>query len=392
MLKEKTARKLLIRKEKGLFRYREALDADSEKEKINFCNNDYLGLVKDTRLLRALCHSAEEYGVGGNGSGLVSGYRKSHENLEKALAEFLQRDRAVVFSSGYMANLSVFGALLDKEDSLFQDKENHASLLDAAKLSSAPMKRYAHQDAQSLKMHLEKNKSALVASNGVFSTTGEIAKLVDLVKVCDEYQATLFVDDAHGIGVLGHRGAGVLEEQQLSQEQVPLLSFALSKAFGGFGGVVSGDETLMEGIVQFARPYCYSTALPPPMVAAMEVALSIIKDEKWRRDKLAENITFFREKVLNLGLCFFPSKTAIQSLVIDDIPFLMTIKEGLYQKGFRVSVLRPPSVSPQNSLLRITLSALHTREDISHLLENISALYNNKDLNSLRAFNHAIIS
>src|SRR5574337_281960 len=269
-----------------------------------FCSNDYLGLAQHPQLIAALTCAAREEGVGSTSAHLICGHRREHAELEEMLAEWTGRERALLFSTGYMANLGTLQALLARGDVCVQDKLNHACLLDGAKLSGAELKRYPHADAAAAARQLAANPdaAALLATDGVFSMDGDVAPLRELAQLCARERATLMVDDAHGLGVLGDDGAGSLDAAKLGQHDVPLLMATLGKALGCSGAFVAGPTALIEGLVQFARPYIYTTAMPPALAAAALEAVQLAQSEAWRREKLAALIGRFRRGATELGL------------------------------------------------------------------------------------------
>jgi len=337
------------------------------KDVISFCSNDYLGLANHPQLRAAFQQGAENWGVGAGAAHLVNGHRRPHQALEEALAEFTGQPRALLFSTGYMANLAIATALLGKGDSVIQDKLNHASMIDAAQLSTAKLLRYQHVNADSLGRQLASaSGNKLVMTDGVFSMDGNIAPLPDIAQLCESHNALLMVDDAHGIGVLGKTGAGCVEHFGLSNK--PIIMGTLGKAFGSFGAFVAADEDVIEALIQFGRSYIYTTATPPALATASLSALHIVKTEQWRRDKLQELIDLFREQALQLDLKLMPSDTPIQPIIIGDEKACMELGEKLYADGLHVGAVRPPTVPEGTARLRITLSAEHSEADVHQLM------------------------
>ena len=330
-----------------------------------FSGNDYLGLAQDPQMIEAFCEGAYRYGIGSSGSALVSGYSKAHRALESAFADHVQRDRAILFSNGYMANAAVLQALLTKEDTVFQDKLNHASLLDGAKLAGAGLKRYHHLDVAHLNQLLQSSDAAhkVIVSDHVFSMRGDIAPVTDLIHSAQQHQATLMIDDAHGFGVV---------DFPYSQTDIPLLICPLGKAFGGSGALVAGSTALIEALIQFARPYIFSTALSPALAHALHQSLKIIQAEPWRREKLQQNIAYFKQIAAQIGLEFLPSDTGIQMLLIGNNERAQAISDALLKQRLFVRAIRPPSVP--KAALRITLSSRHETEEILFLLRQIETL------------------
>ena len=369
---------------RDLFRFRRCIDSPQGpvvhiqgREILNFCSNDYLGLANDPRLIKALQQGAEQYGVGSGASQLVCGHSSAHAALEEDLATCTGRDRALVFSSGYLANLSLIPALCPGRDSLVvQDRLCHASLIDGAMLARAQVKRYRHGDCTSLEDMLEraKNDKKLVLTDSVFSMDGDIAPLKALVKICANRDAILAVDDAHGFGVLGQKGGGTLELLGLGQSQVPVLMATFGKALGGYGAFIAGPDPLIETLLQRARPYIYTTALPPALAVAARTGLGIARDESWRRDRLQHLIERFRSGAGELGLQLLRSDTPIQPLIIGAARRALEISQELMDRGILVTAIRPPTVPEHTARLRITMSAAHKDAHIDRLLDALAAV------------------
>ncbi len=352
------------------------------KQVLTFCSNDYLGLANHPDVIKAFKKAADKYGVGSGAAHLINGHSIEHQKLEEALAEFTGRDRALLFSTGYMANLGVVNALLDQGDALFADRLNHASLMDAGLLSKARMRRYAHNDMDALKK-LYVNKTinhSMILTDGVFSMDGDTAQLNALATIAKQQQAWLMVDDAHGFGVLGETGAGLLQQEKMTQQDVPIFMATLGKAIGTAGAFVAGNDDLIEFLVQTARTYIYTTAMPPAIAAASRESLKRIQKENWRREKLQQLIIQFRQGARQLGLALFPSDTAIQPLMIGDVKSAISISEQLKKKGILVVAIRPPTVPEGTARLRITLSAAHTEKDVNLLLSALQELNSLSDL------------
>jgi len=336
-----------------------------------FCSNDYLGLAADPRVIEAFADGARRFGAGAGASHLVSGHQSPHEALEQALADFTGRDRALLFSSGFMANLGVIDALTGAGDRVLQDRLNHASLLDGARLSGARFRRYAHNDSAALARLLEKPGAgrSLVVTDGVFSMDGDIATLPELAATCREYNAVLMVDDAHGLGVLGNTGAGSLEHFGMGQADVPILMGTLGKALGVMGAFVAGPAALIDTLIQSARSYIYTTALPPAAACALQCALSLVREDASLRDALGRNIQQFREGAMALGLPLLDSATAIQPVVLGDAATALSWSGHLRAQGLLVPAIRPPTVPAGSARLRVALSAAHSSEQVARLLE-----------------------
>ncbi len=342
----------------------------------NFCSNDYLGLANHPKVVETFIKAAQQYGVGSGASHLVCGHTTEHHLLEEEFAELTGRDQAILFSTGYMANLGILTALLEKQDAVFEDKLNHASLLDGGLLSGACFQRYLHNDMDNLHKKLEKTEARrkLICVDGVFSMDGDIAPLSKLATIAKTHDAILMVDDAHGFGVLGKNGLGCCDEYGLTQNDVPILMCTLGKAIGTFGALVAGSNTLIETLVQFSRPYIYTTSMPPAVAAAARMSLKLVKEEAWRREKLQSLIQLFRKEAQQIGLPIMPSRTAIQPLLIGDESLAMQWQEQLREAGFWISAIRTPTVAKGAARLRITLSANHSESDVLKLLEALQRI------------------
>ena len=339
---------------------------------IAFCSNDYLGLAGDPRVVRAAREALDRYGMGAGAAHLVNGHTRAHAELEEALADFTGRPRALLFSTGYMANLGVMQALLGRHDTVIEDRLNHASLLDATRLAGCRVRRYRHSDpehATSLFTEPSPGQASLLVTDGVFSMDGDIAPVPELVRVAQEKEAWLMVDDAHGLGVLGARGGGTCEHYRLSAQDVPILMGTLGKAFGTAGAFVAGSQSLIEGLMHFARTYIYTTAMPAALAAAARTALAIARDENWRREHLRDLITRLQEGLDQLGLPRPESPTPIQPLVIGSSRATSTVASALLEAGFLVPAIRPPTVPEGEARLRITLSARHSETQVDRLIE-----------------------
>ncbi len=366
------------RRDADLYRVRRTLESAQGPEVrvdgrdyLGFCSNDYLGLASDPRLKQAMIEGVERFGVGGGASHLVLGHSEAHHALEQALAEFTGRPRVLLFSTGYMANLGTIGALLDKQDAVFEDRLNHASLLDGGLLSGARFQRYLHNDAASLQQRLQRTEARrkLVVSDGVFSMDGDIADLPALSRATRAEGAWLMVDDAHGFGCLGASGGGCVEQFGLDLEQVPVLIGTLGKAFGTAGAFVAGSETLIETLIQYARPYIYTTSMPPAVAWATLTSLQLVQREGWRREHLGLLIERFRSGAQRLGYQLMPSSTPIQPILIGDAGQAMAISRALEQRGIFVGAIRPPTVPAGTARLRVTLSASHSEAQVDRLLQ-----------------------
>lgn len=364
-------------KQQGLYRSRRVINSPqgihicvADKNVINFCSNDYLGLANHTAVINAFKQASNHYGVGSGSAHLICGHSYEHHALEEELAAFTGRERALLFSTGYMANLGVISALIGRNDSLFEDRLNHASLLDGGLLAKARFKRYAHTDINHLDtLLLKATANKLIVTDGVFSMDGDVAPLDALSITAKKHGAWLMVDDAHGLGVMGERGAGLLDYYHLNQSDVPVLMGTLGKSLGTFGAFVAGSELLIETLIQKARSYIYTTALPPAIAAATRASLSLIQTEPWRRDKLNQLINYFRHQAVQCGLQLMPSLSPIQPIIVASSERALALSNALLNRGFLVSAIRPPTVPQGSARLRVTLSALHETQYIDALLD-----------------------
>ncbi|MCP5322185.1 MAG: 8-amino-7-oxononanoate synthase [Pseudomonadales bacterium] len=376
------AERLAAREAAGLYRRRRVVDVATAplvrvdgRELLAFCSNDYLGLANDPRVIAAFCEGARRYGVGSGASHLVCGHTPAHHALEEELARFTGRERALLFGSGYAANLGVAAALLARGDVALQDRLNHASLLDGALLSGARPQRFRHNDVEDLERRLARVQGArrvFVAVDGVFSMDGDEAPLASLAAACTRHGALLCVDDAHGFGVLGERGAGSLEKHAVGAAEVPLLMATLGKALGVAGAFVAGSAQLIETLIQFARTYIYTTAMPPALACAVTESLRIVADEPWRRVHLQRLVERFRAGAGALGLSLLPSASAIQPLLVGAAGDALRIADRLDADGLLVPAIRPPTVPQGQARLRVTLSAAHSEAQVDRLLDALA--------------------
>jgi 8-amino-7-oxononanoate synthase len=344
---------------------------------LSFSSNDYLGLAAHPTLKKAFTDALDREGVGSGAAHLLTGHSRYHHQLEEALADFTGQQKVLLFSTGYMANIGVIDGLLDKTDLLVQDKLNHASLLDGGRLSDAQQLRYPHADMTLLhqRLHTATNsRNKLIVSDGVFSMDGDIAPLPEIMDLAKQHKAGVLIDDAHGLGVLGQNGGGVIEHFELTQQK-PILVGTFGKAFGTAGAFVAADEVVIETLVQQARSFIYTTAQPPAIAAATLASLKLIKQESWRRDKLQQLIKQLRDGATQLGLPLMPSQTAIQPLLIGDDKKALKLGQDLEQQGILVGIIRPPTVPKNTARLRITLSAAHEAEHINKLLNALERSY-----------------
>lgn len=336
----------------------------------NFSSNDYLGLANHPAVIKTFQQAAEHYGVGSGSAHLICGHSAEHHALEEELAEFTGRERALVFSTGYMANLGTIAGLVQKGDEVFQDKLNHASLIDGGRISGAEVKRFSHSDMSRLQQLLETSSAdkKLIVSDGVFSMDGDEANIKDLVVLAEKSKAMLMIDDAHGMGVLGESGGGLIEKYGLSQQQVPILMATFGKALGTSGAFVAGSEELIETLIQKARTYIFTTAMPAAVMAATRESLKIAQQETWRRDKLTSLVVRFRRGAEQLGLSLMPSETPIQPVILGSNSAVMSASSYLKEKGILVGAIRHPTVRKSTERLRITLSATHSESQVDNLL------------------------
>jgi 8-amino-7-oxononanoate synthase len=343
---------------------------------VNFSSNDYLGLASHPEVVGALIRGVERYGVGAGASHLICGHAEAHELLERELAALVGREQALLFSTGYMANLGVIAALAGRNADVFEDRDNHASLLDGGLLSQGRLRRYPHANIGVLSELLAQSRAAvkLVVSDGVFSMGGDIAPLSELVDVCTPAGAFLVIDDAHGLGVLGLQGAGTAAHCGVPVDGVPILVGTLGKAFGTFGAFVAGTGELIEYLLQTARTYRYTTALPPALAEATRAALRLARSEDWRRDRLRALVGQFRAGTDALGLRLVESITPIQAVLIGGNTEARLAGEFLKREGFWVGAIRPPTVPVGGARLRITFSAEHTEQQVDDLLQALKRL------------------
>ena len=380
--------RLAARRADHLYRQRPLLDSPQGPQVVvdgqpllAFCNNDYLGLANHPQVIEAWQTGAARWGVGGGASHLVIGHSTPHHALEEALAEFTGRPRALLFSNGYMANLGAVTALVGQGDTVIEDRLNHASLLDAGLLSGARFNRYLHNDVASLAKRLEKAcGNTLVVTDGVFSMDGDVADLPALAREAKAKGAWLMVDDAHGFGALGANGGGLVEHFGLSVAQVPVLMGTLGKAFGTSGAFVAGSEELIESLIQFARPYIYTTSQPPALACATLKSLELLRTEHWRREHLNTLINQFRRGAEQIGLQLMDSFTPIQPILMGDSARALRLSQRLRERGLLVTAIRPPTVPAGGARLRVTLSAAHTEAQVQLLLSGLDDCWRELEL------------
>lgn len=347
-----------------------------DRQLINFCSNDYLGFANHPKLIEAAVAAAKKWGVGSGASHLVCGHQELAEDFERDFADFVGAEAALLFSTGYMANFAVINAFFDREGVILQDKLNHASLIDAGRLSRASLQRYSHSDMDSLESRLRElaDKPALIATDAVFSMDGDLADLSSISSLAESYGALAYFDDAHGFGVLGVQGRGSLNSQNLRPRGNNLMLATMGKALGSFGAVVAGDQVFVDTLIQKARPYIYTTALPPTVIATNAAALSLLVEEGWRRDHLHTLIKSFREEAKSIGLELMESDTPIQPLIVGNNSRALECSAKLREAGILVTAIRPPTVPEGSARLRITLTATHSEDHLRQLLEALSKL------------------
>jgi 8-amino-7-oxononanoate synthase len=339
------------------------------RDVVNFSSNDYLGLADHPRL-RAAAHACiDAFGVGAGASPLVSGHMSAHQEAETRFARFCGLPAALLFASGYAANLGVLAAFCERRAEIFADKLDHACLNDGAILSRATFTRYAHLDLDMLATRLAASRAEVrvVATDAVFSMDGDLAPVPELLALCERHDAWLLLDDAHGVGVLGRTGRGSLEHFGVSSPRVIYMA-TLGKALGGYGAFVAGEPEVIEWLVQRARTYIYSTALPPMAAAAASAALELLEEDTSLVGRLRAHIARFRHGCESAGLRLMPSQTAIQPLLLGDAQRALDASAALLARGFFVPAIRPPTVPAGTSRLRISLSAAHSDADIDGLL------------------------
>ena len=365
------------------------------KPYLSFCSNDYLGLANHPQLIAALQQGAQQFGVGSGASHLVSGHFDTHQSLEQALADFVGKPAALSFSTGYMANLGAVQALVGRGDMVFADKLNHASLNDAMLLSRAEVKRYRHNDMAHLTEMLASSSGhdtalplpnpppvgeganevmrgynsgrKLIITDAVFSMDGDIASVAELLALCEQYDAWLLVDDAHGFGVLGEQGKGVMSHFILDSPRIIYMA-TLGKAAGVSGAFVAAEAVVIDTLLQNARSYIYTTASPPALSVALLASLQLMRQENWRRERLQQLITQLRDGMRGLPWALMESSTPIQPLLVGGNEAALMLSDSLRARGIWVPAIRPPTVPQGTARLRITLSAAHEKKDVDELI------------------------
>lgn len=373
------SKKLARRKNESLFRSRyvvksvgkNKVDID-DRACIDFSSNDYLGLKKHPKTSAALIKACREYGFGSGASAFVSGYSSLHKEVEEKFAYWLGVDKAVLFSSGYSANVSIVGALSQRADTIVSDKLCHASILDGIQLSRARHIRYQHNDAKHLEKIVVKYLPSLIMTESIFSMEGDIAPIADLARIAKQHDSGLIIDDAHGVGVLGKSAKGVSEQFSLTQNDFTCLVIPLGKAFNAMGAMVAGRNDVIEMVLQYSRGYCYSTALPPAICYALQTCLEVISEETWRLQKLRRNISFLIDYAAHKGLQLSKAdKTPVKTILTHDSEKTLLLQQWLLSKGFFVSAIRPPTVPKNMARLRLSINALHTKNQIIQMVDCI---------------------
>ena len=369
-------------RQKGLYRILRAVEGDQShrvkvqgREVIQFSSNNYLGLASHPRLKEKVVKIVEEYGCGSGASRLVSGNLNLYEQLEVKLARFKNTSSALVFNSGYMANLGVITSLMQEGDVIFSDELNHASIIDACRMSRAEIVIFRHRDAENLEglMKTKKECRKLIVTDGIFSMEGDIAPLPDLVRIAERYSALLMVDDAHATGVLGKRGSGTAEHFGLDG-RVDIQMGTLSKALGGFGAYIAGDDELRDYLINTARSFIFTTALPPAVLASSIAALEVIEENPGLRERLWENVRSFKPRVQALGFRITGTETPIIPVIIGEPHLTVQMAKMLFDEGVWMQAIRPPAVPEGTSRLRIALMTTHTTEELEialHALEKV---------------------
>jgi len=367
------------RKAEGLLRQRRLLDSPQaehivtqDRKYLSFCSNDYLGLANHPQLIATMQQAAGESGVGSGASNLITGHHRYHDALEKQLATFVNMPAALLFSTGYMANIGVLGALVGRHDAIFADKLNHACLNDGGYFSHAEFHRYPHNDVDALEKLLKQSqaKVKLIAADAVFSMDGDIAPIPEYLALCEQYDAYLYIDDAHGFGVLGKHGAGTLSHFNIQSPRIIMMA-TLGKAAGVAGAFVAGEQVVIDYLIQTAKSYVYSTPAPPALSATLSASVKLIEQGDELRAHLRELIKYLKQNLKCKQWQLMPSETCIQPLVVGGNYEVLALSEYLQTKGILVPAIRPPTVPLNTGRLRISLSAAHTLEDVVRLVDAI---------------------
>jgi len=368
-------------KESGLYRELNIVEGTQDthleikgKTYLSFCSNNYLGLANNPLVIKAVKDAVEKYGWGAGASRLVSGNMKLHEVLEGEISRFKGKEASIVFPTGYMANIGTISSLVSKGDLVISDKLNHASIIDGCRLSGADFRVYPHCDMEKLENILKKSSKyprKLIVTDTVFSMDGDLAPLPDIVRIAHKYKAMVMVDEAHGTGVFGKKGRGVIEHFNLSKK-VDSVMGTLSKAVGSLGGYVSGDADLINYLRNKARPFMYTTALPPAVCAASIAGIKLIQKNPLLRKSLWNNVRYLKKELELLNFNVIPSESPIIPILIGDAKKAVDVSKLLYKKGILIPAIRPPTVPADSSRLRMTVMSTHTRKDLERLLEVLS--------------------
>ena len=373
-------KELIQRKVDGLLRQRRLLDSPqaehivtNDKRYLSFCSNDYLGLANHPKLIAAMQAAAGVSGVGSGASNLITGHHRYHDSLEKQLAEFVQMPAALLFSTGYMANIGVLGALVGRGDAIFADKLNHACLNDGGYYSLAAFNRFPHNNVEALEKLLKAStaKNKLIAVDAVFSMDGDLAPLQEYLVLCERYDAYLYVDDAHGFGVLGEHGCGSVSHFKLKSPRIIMMA-TLGKAAGVAGAFVAGEQVVIDYLIQTAKSYVYSTPAPPALSATLTESIKLIENGDDLRTHLQHLIATLKQNLRVKKWQLMPSITAVQPLLVGSNKEALQLSEHLQKQGILVPAIRPPTVPVNTARLRISLSAAHSEADVLQLAEAIN--------------------
>ncbi len=379
MLTESLHQRIMERKALSLYRTRQVTEPIDQNKIyvsgqycVDFSSNDYLGLKKHPKVTEVLITASHKYGLGSGASPFISGYSEAHKETEEQFAKWLGVDRAVLFSSGYAANIGIISTLSKRTDTIFSDRLCHSSLLDGITLSRAKHIRYQHNNVKHLEAMAEIYSPHLIVTESVFSMEGDMAPILDLTHLAKQYRSGLIIDDAHGIGVLGREGKGISEYFALDQSFYTCLVLPLGKAFNAMGAIVAGNEIAIESILQFSKSYCYSTAIPPTICLAIKTTLEIIKEETWRQQRLQKNIALFIGYASHRGLRLITNdKTPIKSIMVHGAAKVLSLQRWLLSKGFYVSAIRSPTVPHGKERLRLSINSLHTQQQLFQLVDHI---------------------
>lgn len=339
---------------------------------IDFSSNDYLSLGAHQKIKSSFQRAAKRYGVGSGSAAFVSGYSHECQKLEEQFSHWMQVDQAVMFNSGYHANIGVISALANRSSTVLSDKLCHASLLDGILLSRCKHYRYAHNNASHLRDLATQKKADLVITESIFSMEGDIAPIKEILNITRQLRSSLIIDDAHGIGIIGQHGRGIFEKEQLQQSDVLALILPLGKAFHGLGAMVVGRQEIISSIMQWAKSYRYSTMLPAAIYVALQSSLTVINEEPWRREQLASNIRFFLEYAADKAIPLSSTDiTPIKSVLVGNSKTTLAAHDYLLSQQIFLPAILPPTVPPHKARLRVSLNTLHTEQQISYLLDHI---------------------